>query len=122
MDVLTEDLVREKLVDVIDPELRMSIMELGLVYDVDIDDGVVPVLHQSTGLRSLNSSRYIAGTNNSVMTVANSSPKMIPIAMGFHMSPPPSHKGTRPSDVVSVVNRMGLNRLRLADTIASRTA
>ena len=41
MDLLTEELVREKLVDVIDPELRMSIMELGLVYDVDIDDGAV---------------------------------------------------------------------------------
>ncbi len=48
MDVLTEELVREKLVDVIDPELRMSIMELGLVYDVDIDDGVVKILYTLT--------------------------------------------------------------------------
>lgn len=48
MDVLTEELVREKLVDVIDPELRMSIMELGLVYEVDIDDGVVKILYTLT--------------------------------------------------------------------------
>ncbi len=48
MDLLTEELVREKLVDVIDPELRMSIMELGLVYDVDIDGGAVKVTYTLT--------------------------------------------------------------------------
>jgi len=48
MDLVNEELVREKLVDVIDPELRMSIMELGLVYDVDIDDGNVKVVYTLT--------------------------------------------------------------------------
>jgi len=48
VDLLTEELVREKLVDVIDPELRMSIMELGLVYDVDIDGGAVKVTYTLT--------------------------------------------------------------------------
>jgi len=34
VDVLNEELVREALKNVFDPELRMSIMELGLIYDV----------------------------------------------------------------------------------------
>ncbi len=48
MELLTEELVREKLQDVIDPELRMSIMELGLVYDVDVNDGEVKILYTLT--------------------------------------------------------------------------
>jgi metal-sulfur cluster biosynthetic enzyme len=36
--LLTPELIMERLVEVQDPELRMSIVELGLVYDIDIDD------------------------------------------------------------------------------------
>jgi len=44
VQVLNEELVREALKDVFDPELRMSIMELGLVYDVAVsDEGAVHV-------------------------------------------------------------------------------
>ena len=36
--LLSEELVRERLKDVFDPEIHMSIVELGLVYDVDISE------------------------------------------------------------------------------------
>ena len=48
MELLTEELVREKLVDVFDPELRMSIVELGLIYDVDVAEGNVKVVYTLT--------------------------------------------------------------------------
>jgi len=48
VQVLNEELVREALKDVFDPELRMSIMELGLVYDVSIEDGTVRVVYTLT--------------------------------------------------------------------------
>jgi len=48
VDVLNEELVREALKDVFDPELRMSIMELGLIYDVAISDGTVNVVYTLT--------------------------------------------------------------------------
>lgn len=48
MQVTNEELVREALKDVFDPELRMSIMELGLVYDVAIDGGKVHITYTLT--------------------------------------------------------------------------
>ena len=48
MDVVNEELVREALQNFFDPELRISIMELGLVYDVDISDGTVKVTYTLT--------------------------------------------------------------------------
>jgi metal-sulfur cluster biosynthetic enzyme len=40
---LTADLVRQTLRKVKDPELDLNIVDLGLVYDVEIDDGHVQV-------------------------------------------------------------------------------
>lgn len=48
MSLLSEDLVREQLKEVYDPELQMSIMELGLVYDVEVDGGTVKVTYTLT--------------------------------------------------------------------------
>ena len=40
---LNEELLRNALRQVKDPELDMNIVELGLVYDVELDDGAVLV-------------------------------------------------------------------------------
>ena len=47
--LLSNDLIMERLKDVFDPEIHMSIVELGLVYDVDIsDEGEVTVTYTLT--------------------------------------------------------------------------
>lgn len=38
MATLTEDACKEALSTVVDPEIGMNIIELGLVYDIDIDE------------------------------------------------------------------------------------
>lgn len=48
MQLVSEEIVRQALQDVFDPELRMSIMELGLVYEVDITDAKVKVVYTLT--------------------------------------------------------------------------
>ena len=39
----TYDQMRDKLWEVKDPEINMSIVDLGLVYDIEIEEGVVTV-------------------------------------------------------------------------------
>ncbi|MDP6452501.1 MAG: metal-sulfur cluster assembly factor [SAR202 cluster bacterium] len=40
---LTKDEVLEALQDVYDPEIPINVVDLGLIYDVDVDDGIVEV-------------------------------------------------------------------------------
>ncbi len=47
--LLSEELIMERLKDVFDPEIHMSIVELGLVYGVEVqDDGTVIVTYTLT--------------------------------------------------------------------------
>jgi metal-sulfur cluster biosynthetic enzyme len=46
----TKDEVLEALRGVEDPELGMDIVELGLVYDVEVDDSTVKVVHSLTSM------------------------------------------------------------------------
>jgi metal-sulfur cluster biosynthetic enzyme len=46
--MLTKELVMEALQGVYDPELNMSIVDLGLVYDVEIEDGTVRITYTLT--------------------------------------------------------------------------
>jgi metal-sulfur cluster biosynthetic enzyme len=48
MNLVSKELVMEKLNDVFDPELQMSIVELGLIYDVEIDGDRVKVTYTLT--------------------------------------------------------------------------
>jgi metal-sulfur cluster biosynthetic enzyme len=43
MSTLQEDVVRENLRMVVDPELGISIVDLGLVYGIEIEEGTVKV-------------------------------------------------------------------------------
>jgi metal-sulfur cluster biosynthetic enzyme len=45
---LSEDEVLEALTNVIDPELGLDFVELGLVYEVEIDEGTVTVIFTLT--------------------------------------------------------------------------
>ncbi len=47
--LLSNELIMERLRDVFDPEIHMSIVELGLVYDVEVlADGIVEVTYTLT--------------------------------------------------------------------------
>jgi metal-sulfur cluster biosynthetic enzyme len=42
--MVTEDVIVEALREVYDPELHYNIYDLGLVYDINVDDGKVKIL------------------------------------------------------------------------------
>ena len=43
MSTLQEDVVRENLRTVVDPELGLNIVDLGLIYDIKVDDSTILV-------------------------------------------------------------------------------
>jgi len=67
--------------------------------------------------RTLNNNLYNTGTKSKVITVANSSPIIMAIAMGSHIKPPPRYKGIKPRTVVKVVSSIGRKRCCAALTI-----
>lgn len=50
MTTITEEQVREALRSVYDPEVSLSVQDLGLIYRVEIADGHVTVVHSLTSV------------------------------------------------------------------------
>ena len=48
MNLPSKELVMEKLKDVLDPELQMSIVEMGLIYGVEVEGDAVKVTYTLT--------------------------------------------------------------------------
>jgi metal-sulfur cluster biosynthetic enzyme len=48
--MLTEEIIREALRNVYDPEVSINVQDLGLIYGVDINDTTVTVTHTLTSM------------------------------------------------------------------------
>jgi len=48
MLLLSEEMVKERLRDVVDPELRLNVVDLGLIYGIEIDGQTVRVTYTLT--------------------------------------------------------------------------
>jgi metal-sulfur cluster biosynthetic enzyme len=46
--IFSEDVVREGLREVLDPEMRLSVVDLGLIYGIDIDGATVRITYTLT--------------------------------------------------------------------------
>ena len=46
--MITEEIIREALRDVYDPEISINVQDLGLIYHVNIDGSTVEVVHTLT--------------------------------------------------------------------------
>ncbi len=46
--LFSEEVVRERLRDVLDPEMRLSVVDLGLIYAIDIEGDTVRVTYTLT--------------------------------------------------------------------------
>ena len=44
----SEDVVRERLRDVFDPEMRLSVVDLGLIYNIEVEGDVVRITYTLT--------------------------------------------------------------------------
>ena len=50
VNLVNEEIVRESLKGILDPELGCNIVDLGLIYDIDIQDGNVRVAFTLTAM------------------------------------------------------------------------
>jgi metal-sulfur cluster biosynthetic enzyme len=48
--VVNEEIIRESLKGILDPELGLNIVDLGLIYDIEIQDGDVQVAFTLTAM------------------------------------------------------------------------
>jgi metal-sulfur cluster biosynthetic enzyme len=66
---LTEERVREELKGVVDPEIGLDVINLGLIYDVKIDGDAVSVLMTLTSPGCPVAGMFIANVKNAVEAI-----------------------------------------------------
>jgi metal-sulfur cluster biosynthetic enzyme len=66
---LTEERIREELKNVIDPEIGLDVISLGLIYDVKIDGGSVAVVMTLTSPGCPVAGMFLANVRNAVEAI-----------------------------------------------------
>jgi metal-sulfur cluster biosynthetic enzyme len=59
LDISNREAIRHALRGVIDPEIGLSVVDVGLIYDIDVGDGSVAVIHMTTTTRGCPATQYL---------------------------------------------------------------
>ena len=66
---LTEERIREELKNVVDPEIGLDVINLGLIYDVKVDGGKVTVVMTLTSPGCPVAGMFLANVKNAVEAI-----------------------------------------------------
>ena len=103
--LLSEELVMERLTDVFDPEIHMSIVELGLVYDVYIsDEGIIDVTYTLTSPGCPSGPEIMRDAENQLKALAG----VGTVTMNLVWSPPWTPERIEPRGAITLTPIGGL--------------